>query len=75
MEYENVYKMQSALQIATNALNEIKKNSSSSVDYKIAENALEYIKEKTSMIPNNAKVPQSQIMYAGDYTEQGMGYA
>ena len=74
MDFEDVYKMQSALQIATNALNSIRNNSEDK-NHKTATNALEYIKEKTSTIPNNAEVPQSQIMYAKDYPGGGMGYA
>lgn len=70
-----MYKMQSALQIATNALNEIKKNPSDGGNYRIAESALEYIKEKTAMSPNRAELPQSKIIYAKDCHGQGMGFA
>ncbi len=70
-----MYKMQSALQIATNALNEIKKNPSGVENYRIAEGALEYIKEKTAMTPNKAELPKSTILYAKDCHGQGMGFA
>ncbi len=63
MTFEDVYKMQSALQVATNTLSRMHKNAKTEEDAKLAEKALTFIKEKTAMIPNDGSSPQSHIMY------------
>ncbi len=63
MNFEDVYKMQSALQVATNTLSRMHKNAKSEEDARMAEKALTFIKEKTAMVPNDGSPPQSHIMY------------